>query len=104
MTEVRLYPTVSRRHGDSKIGWWWTFELVGCALDRYHQCHLRVRSVLEVRGGIDDFPSYATVWKMYGSFGDMLRRHGYRVRSRGRPAHIGNRRLSGSTQSAHDVD
>ncbi len=104
MTEVRLYPMVSRRHGGSKFGCWWTFELLAYALDLYHHRLLGVPTVLEVRAGIDDFPSYATVCKMYGSFGGMLRRHGYRVRPRGRPGHIGNRRFSGSTQRVHEVD
>lgn len=84
MKEARLHPTTTKPHGGSKIGCWWTHELVGYALDRYHRRHLRIPTVREVRLGIDELPSYATVCKMYGSFGRMLRHHGYRVRARGR--------------------
>lgn len=85
MRETRLHPAETRPHGGSKIGFWWTHELVAYALDRYHRKHLRIPTVRELRAGIDELPSYATVCKMYGSFGEMLRHHGYRVRPRGAP-------------------
>jgi hypothetical protein len=88
MTHVRRHPTEARWHGGSKIGCWWTHELVGYALDRFHRERLRTPTVRELRSGLDDLPSYATVCILYGSAGGMLRYHGYRVRPRGRPGHL----------------
>lgn len=70
-------------HGRSKIGARWTHELVAYGLDRFHRQHLRTPTVSELRAGIDDLPSYATVRRLYGSAGRMFRRHGYRVRKVG---------------------
>ncbi len=84
MKEARLYPTVSQPHGGSKIGYWWTHELVAYGLDRYHRKNLRTPTASEIRAGIPELPSYSTICKMYGSSGKMLRYHGYRVRPRGR--------------------
>lgn len=79
----RRLPTESRNHGGSKIGSWWTHELVGYALDNFHRKHLRTPTVRELRGGIEELPSFATICLLYGSVGRMLRFHGYRVRARG---------------------
>ena len=81
--EARLYPTVSQPHGGSKIGYSWTHELVAYGLDRYHRKHLRMPTANEIRAGIAELPSYATICKMYGSAGRMFRYHGYRVRRPG---------------------
>jgi hypothetical protein len=70
-------------HGRSKMGAEWTFELVAYGLDRFHKRHLRTPTVKELREGVDDLPSYATIRRRYGSAGRMLRRHGYRVRNAG---------------------
>jgi hypothetical protein len=69
-----------RPHGRSKIGFRWTDELVSYGLERFHRRNLRTPTVREVKRGIDDLPSYATVRRRYGSVGAMLRRHGYLVR------------------------
>jgi XRE family transcriptional regulator, regulator of sulfur utilization len=79
----RLYPTIAHQHGGSKIGSWWTHELVGYALNRFHQTHMRTPTQNEVRAGLPEFPSYTAVKRLYGSFGAMLRSHGYRVRPSG---------------------
>jgi hypothetical protein len=70
-------------HGRSKVGFRWTHDLVAYGLDLFHRRHLRTPTVKELREGIDDLPSYATIRRLYGSAGRMLRRHGYRVRSAG---------------------
>lgn len=70
-------------HGPSKIGAQWTDDLVRYALERFHRRHLRTPTLREVRAGIDDLPSYATIRRRYGSYGAMLRTHGYLVRPRG---------------------
>jgi hypothetical protein len=72
-----------RNHGGSKIGCSWTHELIAYALDRFHRTHLRTPTQRELRDGIDELPSYATIRRQYGSVGKMFRYHGYRVRSRG---------------------
>lgn len=82
MTRRRL-PHEARTHGGSKIGSWWTPELVAYALDRFHRQHLRTPTAQEFRAGLDDLPSLATIRRLYGNIGNMLRHHGYRVRSRG---------------------
>lgn len=79
----RQHPNTSLPHGGSKIGYTWTHALIGYALERYHRRHLRVPTVNELRAGVDELPSYATICKMYGTFGAMLRHHGFPVRPRG---------------------
>src|SRR3954471_8534051 len=71
------------RHGRSKAGTAWTHELVAYALDRFHRRHLRTPTLRELRAGIDDLPSLATIKRRYGSLGGMLAYHGYRVRPPG---------------------
>jgi hypothetical protein len=70
-------------HGPSKSGFRWTDSMVGYALDRFHRRNLRTPTVREVKAGIDDLPSYATIQRRYGNVGNMLRQHGYRVRTPG---------------------
>jgi hypothetical protein len=70
-------------HGRSKIGTSWTHELVAYALERYHCRHLRTPTLRELRAGLDELPSYATIRRLYGSAGNMFRVHGYRVRRPG---------------------
>jgi hypothetical protein len=70
-------------HGRSKIGTRWTHELVAYALERFHRRNLRTPTLRELRATNDELPSYATVRRLYGSAGSMLRFHGYRVRQRG---------------------
>jgi hypothetical protein len=70
-------------HGRSKVGVEWTDELVDYALNRFHRLHLRTPTLAELRNGIDEMPSYATIRRRYGNAAKMFRRHGYRVRSRG---------------------
>jgi hypothetical protein len=41
---------------------------------------LRTPTLQELRAGIDDLPSYATVRRLYGTAGNMLHRYGYAVR------------------------
>jgi hypothetical protein len=67
----------------SNAGGRWSHELVGYALDRYHRRHLRVPTVRELRAGIDELPSHATIRRMYGCVSAMYQRHGYRTRKRG---------------------
>lgn len=76
-------PSGSGLHGRSKIGARWTHELVAYGLDRFHRRHLRTPTVKELRAGIDDLPSYATIRRLYGNAGRMLHLHGYRVRLAG---------------------
>jgi hypothetical protein len=71
------------RHGRSKAGTIWTHSLIGYGLDRFHRQHLRAPTQREVRAGIPDLPSYATIQRIYGSFGGMLASHGFLVRPRG---------------------
>jgi hypothetical protein len=73
----------ARGHGHSRAGTRWTRALVAYGLDRFHRTHLRTPTQRELRRGIDDLPSYATIQRMYGSVGAMYRAHGYIVRSRG---------------------
>jgi hypothetical protein len=70
-------------HGRSKSGFRWTDETVAYALDRFHKHHLRTPTLRELRAGLDDLPSYATIRRLYGNVGNMLRSHGYRVRRAG---------------------
>jgi transcriptional regulator with XRE-family HTH domain len=79
----RHHPTTSHPHSGSKIGYWWTHELVRYALNRFHQQHLRTPTQQEIRAGTHELPSYATTKRLYGNFGAMLRYHGYSVRARG---------------------
>jgi hypothetical protein len=67
----------------SKAGGAWDDRLISYALDRFHRRHLRTPTLAELRAGVDDLPSYATIRRRYGSAGAMLRAHGYRVRSPG---------------------
>jgi hypothetical protein len=67
----------------SNAGSTWDHTLIGYALDRFHRRYLRTPTLVELRGGIEDMPSYATIRRRYGSAGAMLRAHGYRVRDRG---------------------
>jgi hypothetical protein len=67
----------------SKAGTRWDHTLIGYALDRFHRRHLRTPTLDELRMGVPDMPSYATIRRRYGSAGAMLRAHGYRVRPRG---------------------
>ncbi len=82
LTRRRL-PTESRTHGGSKIGSWWTPELVAYALDAFHRKHLRIPTAREFRRGVEELPSLSTICRLYGSVGRMLRFHGYRVRPTG---------------------
>jgi hypothetical protein len=75
--------TYAPAHGRSKAGTHWTDSLVAYGLDRFHRANLRTPTQREIRTGVDDLPSYPTVQRMYGTFGNMLRAHGYRVRPRG---------------------
>ena len=70
-------------HGLSKAGTYWTDDLVAYGLDLFHRHHLRTPTQRELRAGIDYLPSYATIRRMYGNVGRMLRTHGYLVRARG---------------------
>ncbi len=70
-------------HGRSKAGTRWTHELVAYGLDLHHRRHLRTPTIRELRAGIADLPSYATIRRLYGSAGNMLHVHGYRVRTPG---------------------
>ena len=73
-----------RRKGPwSKAGSGWTHDLVGYALDRFHSRHLRTPTLRELKSGIGELPSYATIKRMYGTSSRMLSRHGYRTRSPG---------------------
>ena len=67
----------------SNAGGRWTPELVGYALDRHHRRHLRMPTVRELRAGIPELPSHATIRRMYGCVGRMYEQHGYRARARG---------------------
>ncbi len=67
----------------SNAGGRWTKELVAYALDRYHCRHLRTPTVRELRAGVAELPSHATIRRMYGSASRMYEEHGYRVRARG---------------------
>jgi hypothetical protein len=72
----------------SRAGAGWTDELVGYALDRYHRRHLRTPTVRELRAGVDDLPSHATIRRLYGNASNMFRAHGYRIRpTGGQPGH-----------------
>lgn len=77
-------------HGLSKAGTEWTYELVAYALDRFHRHHLRTPTLAELRVGIPDMPSFATIRRHYGSTTAMFLSHGYRARRRG--AQPGNQR------------
>lgn len=57
--------------------------MIAYALDRFHRRHLRTPTIDELREGVEDMPSYATIRRRYGSAGAMLRSHGYRVRAPG---------------------
>jgi hypothetical protein len=70
-------------HGRSKAGTVWSDELVAYALDRFHRRHLRTPTLAELKSGVDDMPSYATIRRRYGSAGSMLQRHGFSVRTKG---------------------
>jgi hypothetical protein len=70
-------------HGRSKSGFRWTDESVRYALDRFHRRHLRTPTLRELRRGVDDLPSYATIRRLYGNAGSMFRRFGYSVRTPG---------------------
>jgi hypothetical protein len=72
-----------KRHGRSKAGAVWTDELVVYALDRFHRRNLRTPTLAELKTGVDEMPSYATIRRRYGSAGHMLGVHGYLVRSTG---------------------
>ena len=72
-----------RREGWSKAGGRWTHELVGYALDRFHRLHLRTPTVRELRAGVDDLPSFATIVRLYGTTSAMFLRHGYQPRRHG---------------------
>lgn len=65
------------------MGTVWTHALVEYGLDRFHRRHLRTPTQREIRAGLEDVPSLATVWRMYGSVGRMLEAHGYRPRTVG---------------------
>ena len=67
----------------SNAGGRWSKELVAYALDRYHCRHLRTPTVRELRAGVAELPSHATIRRMYGSASRMYEEHGYRVRTRG---------------------
>ena len=67
----------------SNAGGRWSKELVAYALDRYHRRHLRTPTVRELRAGVAELPSHATIRRMYGSASRMYEEHGYRVRPRG---------------------
>jgi len=67
----------------SNAGGRWSKELVEYALDRYHRRHLRTPTVRELRAGVAELPSHATIRRMYGSASRMYEEHGYRVRPRG---------------------
>jgi len=69
--------------GWSKAGVTWDDTLIAYALDRFHRRYLRTPTLAELRRGVEDMPSYATIRRRYGSAGAMLRAHGYRVRARG---------------------
>jgi hypothetical protein len=73
----------SLAHGRSKVGFEWSQQLVSYALDRFHRRHLRTPKLSEIRAGISDMPSHATIKRRYGNVSSMLEFHGYRVRSRG---------------------
>lgn len=64
----------------SNAGSRWSKELVAYALDRYHRRHLRTPTVRELRAGVAELPSHATIRRMYGSASRMYEEHGYRVR------------------------
>jgi hypothetical protein len=72
-----------RREGWSKAGGRWTHELVGYALDRFHRLNLRTPTVRELRAGVDDLPSFATIVRLYGTTSAMFIRHGYQPRRHG---------------------
>jgi hypothetical protein len=74
---------VQRNGTWSKAGSRWTHDLVGYALDRFHCRHLRTPTLRELKAGIGDLPSYATIKRMYGTSSRMLSRHGYRTRRPG---------------------
>jgi len=67
----------------SNAGSRWSKELVAYALDRYHSRHLRTPTVRELRAGVAELPSHATIRRMYGCASHMYEEHGYRVRQRG---------------------
>jgi hypothetical protein len=67
----------------SNAGGRWSKELVAYALDRYHRRNLRTPTVRELRAGVAELPSHATIRRMYGSASRMYEEHGYRVRKRG---------------------
>jgi hypothetical protein len=70
-------------HGRSKSGFRWTDDSVGYALDRFHRQNLRTPTLRELKRGVDDLPSYATIRRLYGSAGEMFHRFGYAVRKPG---------------------
>jgi hypothetical protein len=72
----------------SKAGSRWTDELVAYGLDVFHRRHLRTPTVRELRRGVEELPSHATIRRLYGNASNMLARHGYRVRRPGgQPGH-----------------
>src|SRR5579872_2655686 len=70
-------------HGRSKSGHRWTHDSVAYALDRFHRRHLRTPTQREIGQGVEELPSLSTIKRLYGTTGQMLRYHGYRVRPRG---------------------
>lgn len=64
----------------SKAGTAWSHELVAYGLDLFHRRHLRTPTVRELRAGVDSLPSHATIRRLYGNVGNMLRHHDYLVR------------------------
>lgn len=73
----------SRRRGAwSRAGSRWTHELVAYTLDRFHARHLRTPTLRELRAGLDEMPSYATIKRMYGNTSAMFE---YQAIARGRP-------------------
>ena len=70
-------------HGRSRAGTEWTHALVAYSLDRFHRKHLRTPTLRELRTGLADLPSYATIRRAYGNARAMYEYHGYLVRSRG---------------------
>jgi hypothetical protein len=72
----------------SKAGTAWSHELVAYGLDLFHRRHMRTPTVRELREGVENLPSHATIRRLYGNVGNMLRHHGYRARRPGaQPGH-----------------